>query len=121
MPNQKRWYAQVAGVFLLWVEEVVPDDPDGPPWKGNVLRRFQNVLIETPEGPREGKELWQSGPFFARSKKIAMDSAVETIGNSFADYKNFLKSPLWAESEVSEEKWDAACYRFVRGKDFELP
>jgi hypothetical protein len=121
MLNRKRWYTEVAGVFLLWVEEVAPDVPDGPPWKGNAVRRLWRKFLETQEGmPQEYMEPWESH-FKARSKTIAMDSAVKTIRNCFRDYVDKPESLVWIESEVSDEEWAVACNRFIHGKDFELP
>lgn len=120
MPNRKRWHTEVAGVFLLWVEEVEPDNPSDPPWRGNTLRRLWRTFIETPDGtPQEVMEPW-GGTFVARSKRIAMDSAVETVRNSFRGFDDWLKSLVWIESQASDEKWAMACDRFIHGKDFEL-
>ena|ERR1039457_1658407 len=43
MPNRKRWYAELAGTFLLWVEGV----PDNPFWRALARKRgedFQFLL-----------------------------------------------------------------------------
>ena len=120
--NRTRWYCDIAGVFLLWVEEVVPADPNRAPWQGRVLRRGGPVRVEIPEGPPlRSRGLTWDDPFPARSKAAAIDAAENTIRNYFPDYANRVKDPKWIESHVSDEDWETACSGFKEDKDFELP
>jgi len=120
MLNRKRWHTEIAGMFLLWVEEVVPDEPNGPPWRGNLIRRFRKYLVETPDGPQEHLEPW-GDHFKTRSKAIAMESAITTLRNCSNRYGENLSSAVWVESEASSEDWNKARLSFMQGQDFELP
>ncbi len=120
MPNRTRWYCDIAGVFLLWVEEVVPADPNRAPWQGRVLRRGGPVQVEIPEGPPLRSRLPWDDPFPTWSKAAAIDAAENTVRNYFPAYANRAKNPKWIECHVSDEDWETACNGFKEDKDFEL-
>lgn len=109
MQDRKRWYAELANTFLLWVEEV----PENPPWRGHVLRRPWMVPIETPDGfVQRPTQPWFDS-FVARSERIAKEASVVTVANCFAEYKHRLGELTWREWGSSDEDWEERCKRFI--------
>jgi hypothetical protein len=114
MPNRKRWYAELAGTFLLWVEEV----PDNPPWKAYILRRPRLGAVEFPAGKFIEFQISPTREsFIARDENIAMESAETTIRNDpdYRDYAHRVGEMKWQKSEVSDEEWQERCAKFVQG------
>lgn len=113
MPNRKRWYAELAGTILLWVEE----EPDNPvyPWRGYVLRRPQ--VLESAEGPVQlAPPLGDT--FTEKSERAAIESVESTIQNhrAFQEYGHRVKELNWKQWELSEEDWKKHCKSFVAGE-----
>jgi hypothetical protein len=112
MPNRKRWYAELAGTFLLWVEQV----PDNPPWKAYILHRFQAGAIQNLAGESVKIQILATREsFMARSESVAMDSAETTIRNDpdYREYAHRLGEMKWRECEISDEEWNVRCAQFV--------
>ena len=112
MPNRKRWYAELAGTILLWVEE----EPDNPPfpWRGFILRRPQKAVFEGPGGPVKLTLQHKGDSFLDKSEKSAMENAERSVRNDRAshDYAHRLGELKWREWELSEEEWEKQSKRF---------
>jgi len=113
MPNRKRWYAELAGTILLWVEEA-PDHPNSPPfaWQGTVVRRPLALRID---GPEDHTIPFDPDPFFEKSAKAAMDGAEKTVINSpfLCEYAHRLGELKWREWELSDQEWEEWKARFM--------
>jgi hypothetical protein len=117
MPSRKRWYKEVAGVFLLWVEEASKNASDNPPftWIGTVLR--QPTLHGEFRFIRE--PLWDM--FKAESEAKAMEYAELTISGHmiFREYAHRVRESQWTQSTCTEEEWERKLKRFSIGEGWE--
>lgn len=116
MPNRKRWFAELAGTFLLWVEEVA----ENPPWEAFILRRSRMGVVENAAGQLFTVQILETPEsFVARSEGIAMDAAETTIRNDrrYQEYAHRLGEMKWQECDVSDEDWQERCARFLRGDE----
>lgn len=115
MANRKRWYAELAGTILLWVEEA-PENPNNPPfaWRGTVLRRPLKLQLD---GPETRTIQFSLDAFFERSAKTAMEGAEKGVSNSpspfLREYAHRIGELKWREWEGSDEEWDAWKARFM--------
>lgn len=100
MAHGIRWYGEIAGLFLLWVEEV----PDNPPWVGHVLRRPRKFVI--PKEPSYER-------FAARTDTAAKNDAALTVRNKFPDYAHRVGELEWKQFNLTNEEWDAIYNDFV--------
>lgn len=109
MPIRKRWYAELAGTILLWVEEA-PDHPNNPPfaWQGTVVRRPLELEDRTIR--------FDPDRFFERrSAEDAMKSAEITVVNSpsLCEYAHRLGELKWREWGLSDQEWEEWKARFM--------
>ena len=114
MPNRKRWYAELAGTILMWVEEV----SDNPPWEAFILRRPMAGAMVNPEGELVPVQIPATREsFVARNESIAMDACETTIRNgpTYSEYAHRLPEVKWQECEVSDDEWKARCAGFIAG------
>src|SRR5882672_4582117 len=113
MATRKRWFAELAGTFLLCAEEVA----ENPPWKAYILRRPLLGVTEDSAGNLIECQIpaVKGHNFIARSEKIAMDAAETTIRNSYRNYAHRLGEMKWQERNVSDQEWDERCAQFIRG------
>jgi hypothetical protein len=106
MTARKRWYAELAGTILLWVQENPLKDPPFT-WEGHVIRRPQKA----------GNETWEFDPdsFWHTSKESAIKDTELTVrqGKPFREYGHRLNELLWRECDLSEEDWDKLIARFI--------
>jgi hypothetical protein len=113
--KRKRWFAELAGVFLLWAEEW----PENPPWKAYILRRATTQLPVSATGELLEVRILSSEHFVARSERIAIDAIETTIRNSRSHegYAHRFKEAEWRLCEVSDKEWATQCERFKEGHD----
>ena len=114
MPNRKRWYAELAGTFLMWAEHV----DENPPWRAFILRRPSVGALVNSEGELVPVQIpATSENFIARNEQIAMDGCEATIRNvrAYSEYAHRLPELKWQECEVSDDEWNARCAQFVTG------
>jgi hypothetical protein len=111
MADRKLLFAELAGIFLLWAEEVPGANP---PWKGNVLRRARKSAIEDSGGQLiEFTAPATLETFVARSEQTAVDALKVTILNSpaYNEYAHRLGELHWQEFTGSEGDWKELCQR----------
>jgi hypothetical protein len=105
MPNRNRWYAELAGTILLWVEEVQDNLPFT--WEGHAIRRPQKVAGHTFE--------FYPDRFLDRSKESAIENLNVTVRQApqFQEYRHRLGELRWKECDLSEEDWEKQVARFI--------
>jgi hypothetical protein len=111
MPVRNRSSAEIAGTFLLWVEEYPSEDP---PWRGYVVRRPYPVIFTTPDGEFvHTTTAWQDH-FPARTEAIAKQAAALTVENVFPDYAHRVHPVEWVRCDHSQEQWESKVQEFMR-------
>lgn len=116
MQNRSRWYAELAGTILLWVEEV-PDHPNNPPfgWRGTVLRRSLVLALDGPEDQRIVR--FTPDEFYEKFLETAKAGAVQGVTNSPSKFINAYGGRIgeieWREWAGSDQDWENWKDRFM--------
>lgn len=106
MGNRKRWYAELAGTILVWVEEWSTNDPPFT-WKAYLIRRPLKI----------GEQICEFCPdqFDDKSKESAIGNVSLTIRNAsqFREYAHCLDGLRWYECDLPEEEWNSQVRHFI--------